>query len=104
MAEQRTRIVSVVNEKGGVGKTVTVLNLAAALSLRGKNILIIDMDPQLNTTKGLGFTSDANDLSVYDVIKPDNPVSADSVISNTSWEHLDLLPSHIDLSYRSVRY
>jgi len=98
MAEQRTRIVSVVNENGGVGKTVTVLNLAAALSLRGKNILIIDMDPQLNTTKGLGFTSDANDLSVYDVIKPDNPVSADSVISNTSWEHLDLLPSHIDLS------
>lgn len=98
MAEENTRIISVVNEKGGVGKTVTVINLAAGLTLRGKNVLVVDMDPQLNATKGLGHHAGENTLSVYDVIKLGSPVSADSAISRTPWKHLDLLPSHVDLS------
>lgn len=98
MARKKARIISVVNEKGGVGKTVTVINLAAGLSLKGKNVLVVDMDPQLNATKGLGFSHSEESLSVYDVIKLQNPVPAKSVISHTTWKHLDLLPSHVDLS------
>ena len=85
MAEKQARIISVVNEKGGVGKTVTVINLAAGLSLSGKNVLVVDMDPQLNATKGL-------------VIKLGKPVPADAAIWHSPWKHLDLLPSHVDLS------
>lgn len=98
MARKKARIISVANEKGGVGKTVTVINLAAGLSQRGKNVLVVDMDPQMNTTKGLGLSAREDGLSVYDVIKLQDPVPAQSVVSHTAWEHLDLLPSHVDLS------
>jgi chromosome partitioning protein len=98
MADKKTRIISVVNEKGGVGKTVTVINLAAGLSLRGKNVLVVDMDPQLNATKGLGHNSDEDASSVYDVIKLGKPVPAETAIWHSPWKHLDLLPSHVDLS------
>ena len=98
MSKRKARIISVVNEKGGVGKTVTVINLAAALSLKGKNVLVVDMDPQLNATKGLGISPEEDSLSVYDVMKPKRPVPADSAILHTAWEHLDCLPSHVDLS------
>jgi chromosome partitioning protein len=98
MAKQNTRIISVVNEKGGVGKTVTVINLAAGLSLRGKDVLVVDMDPQFNATKGLGHNSAEDAPSVYDVMRLGSPVSAESAIWHTPWEHLDLLPSHVDLS------
>jgi chromosome partitioning protein len=98
MAGKKVRIISVVNEKGGVGKTVTVVNLAAGLVLRGKDVLVVDMDPQFNATKGLGFTPNQGSLSVYDVIKLENPAPVESVVVRTSWEHLDLLPSHSDLS------
>ena len=96
--KKKTRIISVVNEKGGVGKTVTVINLAAGLSLEGKNVLVVDMDPQLNATKGLGYESQDKKLSVYDVIKASHPVPIESVIWSTPWKHLDLLPSDVDLS------
>ena len=98
MAEPKTRTIAVVNEKGGVGKTVTVVNLAAALSSKGKDVLVVDMDPQLNSTKGLGIIPEEDLLSVYDLIKLDEPVPADAVISETAWDHLHLLPSHVDLS------
>ena len=98
MARRKARIISVVNEKGGVGKTVTVINLAASLSLKKKDVLVVDMDPQFNTTKGVGFSPSEDSLSVYDVIKPKKPVPAQSVILHTPWEHFDLLPSHVDLS------
>ncbi len=98
MATKKARIISVVNEKGGVGKTVTVINLAAGLSLRDKDVLVVDMDPQLNATKGLGFSPSKDGPSVYDVIKLEVPVPAQSVVVHTPWEHLDLLPSHTDLS------
>jgi chromosome partitioning protein len=98
MTEKRARIISVVNEKGGVGKTVTVINLAAGLSLKGKDVLVVDMDPQLNATKGLGYEPAEDSFSVYDVIKVGKPLAAESVIWHTPWQHLDLLPSHVDLS------
>lgn len=98
MAGKKARIIAAVNEKGGVGKTVTVINLGAGLSTKGKDVLIVDMDPQLNATKGLGVSLDQDSPSVYDVIKVPEPVPAQAAIVKTAWEHLDLLPSHADLS------
>jgi len=98
VAGRKTRIIAVVNEKGGVGKTVTVINLGAGLSLKGKDVLIVDMDPQFNATKGFGVSLGEDSPSVYDVIKLSEPVPARSAICKTAWEHLDLLPSHVDLS------
>jgi chromosome partitioning protein len=98
MARRKTRITAVVNEKGGVGKTVTVVNLGAGLCLRGHKVLVVDMDPQSGATKGLGASPGKDDPSVYDIVKSPNSVPAQSVILRTPWEHLDLLPSHVDLS------
>ncbi len=98
MAVKNARIISVVNEKGGVGKTVTVINLAASLSMKKKCVLVVDVDPQLNATKGLGFGPPDYSQSVYDLIKLGDPVPAQSAILHTPWEGLHLLPSHVDLS------
>ena len=98
MTRRKGRIIAAVNEKGGVGKTVTVINAGAGLSLLGKDVLIVDMDPQANATKGLGVKLDEGGPSMYDVIKVPEPVAARSAIVSTGWEHLDLLPSHVDLS------
>jgi chromosome partitioning protein len=98
MAGKHTRIVAVANEKGGVGKTATVVNLGAALSLEGWNVLIVDMDPQHNTTSGLGIDVEDDSLSVYDLITNGAEYAAKEAICATQWEKLHLLPSHIDLS------
>lgn len=98
MAGRKARIIAVVNEKGGVGKTVTVINLGAGLSLKGKDVLIVDMDPQFNATKGLGVSPAEDSPSLYDVIKLPEPEPARSAVVKSAWEHLDLLPSHVDLS------
>jgi chromosome partitioning protein len=98
MAHGKARIIAVVNEKGGVGKTVTVINVGAGLSLLGKRVLVVDMDPQSNATKGLGVSLEEGQHSAYDVIRLPDPVAARSAIVNTGWENLDLLPAHVDLS------
>ena len=98
MSGRKVRIIAAVNEKGGVGKTVTIINLGAGLALKGKDVLIVDMDPQSNATKGLGVSVGEDSASVYDVIKLPKRVPARSAIVKTAWEHLDLLPSHDDLS------
>lgn len=98
MAARKARVIAVVNEKGGVGKTVTAINLGAGLSLNGQDVLIVDMDPQSNATKGLGVSVNEHSASIYDVIKAPNPVPVESAIVRTAWERLDLLPSHADLS------
>ena len=98
MGGERARIIAIVNEKGGVGKTVTTLNLGAALSLEGKSVLIVDADPQFNATTGLGVCVDENMPNVYDIVKdPAARLPGDAVVS-TRWNGLDLIPSHIDLS------
>jgi len=102
MGDKQTRIIAVANEKGGVGKTVTVINLAAALNQKGKTVLIVDMDPQFNATRGLGVEVDDEMPTVYDLIKDKDSTKADETIVPTRWEGLDLVPSHVDLAGAEV--
>jgi chromosome partitioning protein len=102
MGEKQARTIAVANEKGGVGKTVTVINLGAALCLEGKAVLIVDMDPQFNATKGFGVEVEEGMPTVYDLIKDQSSVKAADVILATRWEGLDIIPSHIDLSGAEV--
>ncbi len=94
----KTKTIAIANEKGGVGKTVTVINLAAALTLLDQKVLVVDMDPQANATAGLGFDSDDSRLSVYDLMGRPEEVSPADAITTTAWQGLDLIPSHVDLS------
>ena len=102
MNAKATRIIAIANEKGGVGKTVTVINLGAALVREGKKVLLVDMDPQANTTKGVGFNIEDEQLSIYDLIKEPKSHPVDNLVASTSWEGLYLIPSHVDLSGAEV--
>jgi chromosome partitioning protein len=98
MIKRKTRVIAVANEKGGVGKTVTVINLGAALSRLGHRVLIVDMDPQANATKGLGVVIEDRAPSGYDILMNSDAVPASNAILNTRWQDLDVLPGHIDLA------
>ncbi|PQP33889.1 ParA family protein, partial [Desulfobacteraceae bacterium SEEP-SAG9] len=102
MGAQKTRIIAVANEKGGVGKTVTVLNIGAVLSQKGSTVLIVDMDPQSNATRGLGVGTNETMMTIYDIIMNKESVSVTDAILQTSWKNLDLIPSHIDLAGAEV--
>ena len=90
------KIISISNQKGGVGKTTTTVNLAASLGASGKKVLIIDSDPQGNTTSGLGFNKKELKKSAYDVLE--NDTSADEATIITEFKNLNLMPSHINLA------
>lgn len=90
------KIISVSNQKGGVGKTTTTVNLAASLGAVGKKVLVIDLDPQGNTTSGLGFNKKEVVNSSYDVLEKD--ISAQEATLKTEFKNLSLIPSHINLA------
>lgn len=90
------KIIAFANQKGGVGKTTTCVNLSGYLATMGKKVLLVDLDPQGNATSGLGITKDMNVKSVYNVISGENYV--EEVIVKTGVNGLDLLPSEISLA------
>ena len=91
------KIISIINQKGGVGKTTTVINLAAGLAMKRKKILVIDLDPQGNATTGLGLSNTADsDQTIYSVLNGEKKIS--EVIKTTSFENLNLITSNVDLS------
>lgn len=94
------RIIAVANQKGGVGKTTTAINLSAALAEKGKKILLIDIDPQGNATSGVGVEKNQVENTIYDLILGEAPVQ--SCIEYTEFENLHLIPSNVDLAAAEI--
>lgn len=94
------RIIAIANQKGGVGKTTTSINLSSCLSALGKKVLAIDMDPQGNLTSGLGIDKDEVEYTVYDLIL--SQADIEDVICKDTLENLDVLPTNIDLSAAEI--
>ena len=94
------KVIAIVNQKGGVAKTTTAVNLSAALADRGRRVLLVDMDPQGNATSGVGVERREIEHCVYDVLINDAPVSA--VIQPTGFPDLDILPATIQLAGAEV--
>lgn len=90
------KAIAIFNQKGGVGKTTTNVNLSASLVKLGKKVLVIDNDPQGNSTSGLGVDKLSLEYSLYDALVDD--VEADTCIVNTPYEGLDVLPSNVELA------
>lgn len=94
------RIIAVANQKGGVGKTTTAINLAACLSVKGKKVLLIDMDPQGNTTSGIGVDKSELENSIYDLMIGESSIR-DCIIENV-FRDMDLIPTNVDLAAAEI--
>ncbi|WP_019228788.1 ParA family protein [Sedimentibacter sp. B4] len=90
------KVISIFNQKGGVGKTTTNVNLCAALALKGKKVLSIDIDPQGNSTSGFGVNKNELEYTIYDVLIEDYDIN--KIICKTNIENLELVPANIQLA------
>lgn len=91
-----SRIIAIANQKGGVGKTTTSINLSACLAEQGKKVLVVDIDPQGNATSGLGIDKNALENTVYELFIEE--CNLEDCIQEEALEHLDVLPSNVNLS------
>ena len=94
------RVIAVANQKGGVGKTTTAINLSACLAEKGQKVLAIDMDPQGNMTSGLGIDKDEVEKNIYDLMI--GQAGVDEVLQKKAIENLDVIPTSIDLSAAEI--
>jgi len=101
MERHTQKIVAIANQKGGVGKTTTAINLAAALCAQGQRVLLVDIDPQGNASTGIGIDPDQRDLTVYDLLLEDG-VDLDEVVKPTNTRNLFIIPATVDLSSADI--
>ncbi|MFC4731079.1 ParA family protein [Salipiger abyssi] len=94
------KIIAIANQKGGVGKTTTTINLGAALAERGMRILVVDLDPQGNSSTGLGIEPDEREYTTYELLLED--IELEQVIQKTDQPQLDLIPATVDLSSADI--
>ena len=94
------KIIAIANQKGGVGKTTTAINLSACLAEKGKRVLSVDMDPQGNMTSGLGLDKNSVDNTIYDLIIGE--VTIEEAVKRNIHENLDIIPTSIDLSVSEI--
>ncbi len=95
------KAIAIFNQKGGVGKTTTNINLAACLAVKGKKILVLDIDPQGNTTSGLGISKTDMELTTYELLTSDD-INVEDAIVHTATEGLDMIPGSVQLAGAEV--